>query len=307
MKSFYDKDDYTIEDIQSLIDNQVEESIFLDFKGAGALEKTDKKRMEMSKDVASFANSDGGIIVYGIKEVNHVASEFSFIDGNEFTKEWIETIINSYVQRRISDITIYPIRVDGDIKKSIYVVKIPYSYDAPHLSKDNRYYKRYNFMSVPMEEYEIRQSYGRKDNTELVIEDLLIQIGSSIVFGSSNLRSLNLALIFQVLNISNSIENMYKIEVHINSKILADSNPLNVMRKEADIAVFSFPNSSPLFQDEVTSVGRIPLALDKSNHELLWEPIDVYLYYTSGLKARSFLINKMMDLKGKPLDEWLWQ
>lgn len=267
MKSFYDKEDYTIDDIQSLIENQVEESIYLDFKSAGSLEKSDKKRIEISKDVASFANSDGGIIVYGIKEVDHVASEFSFIDGNEFTKEWIETIINSYVQRRISDIKIYPIRIDGDIKKSIYVVKIPYSYDAPHLSKDNRYYKRYNFMSVPMEEYEIRQSYNRKDNTELVIDNLILQIGSSSIVGSSYLKTLHMALIFQVSNISNSIENMYKVEVHINRKILASGNPPNFMRNEEETAIFSFPNTSPLFQDEVTSIATVPLLFNGSNHQ----------------------------------------
>lgn len=286
MKSFYDKEDYTIDDIQSLIENQVEESIYLDFKSAGSLEKSDKKRIEISKDVASFANSDGGIIVYGIKEVDHVASEFSFIDGNEFTKEWIETIINSYVQRRISDIKIYPIRIDGDIKKSIYVVKIPYSYDAPHLSKDNRYYKRYNFMSVPMEEYEIRQSYNRKDNTELVIDNLILQIGSSSIVGSSYLKTLHMALIFQVSNISNSIENMYKVEVHINRKILASGNPPNFMRNEEETAIFSFPNTSPLFQDEVTSIATVPLLFNGSNHHLLWEPVNVHLYYTNGSKGK---------------------
>ncbi|RZL17067.1 MAG: ATP-binding protein [Pedobacter sp.] len=306
MKSFYDKDDYTIDDLQLLIDNQVEESIYLDFKSSGSLEKSDKKRSELSKDVAAFANSDGGIIVYGIKEVNHVASEFSFIDGDEFTKEWIETIINSYVQRRISDVKIYPIRVDGNIKKSLYVVKIPYSYDAPHQSKDNRYYKRYNFMSVPMEEYEVRQSYNRKDKTDLIIDNVLIHIGSSIVQGANYLRSLNLALVFQVTNVSNSIEQMYKIEVHINRKILASGNPPNFMRNEDETAIFSFPNTSPLFQDEVTSIATIPLLFNSSNRTLLWEPVDVYLYYTNGLKTKTFFINKKMDLKGKPLEEWLW-
>lgn len=307
MKSFYDKDNYTIDEVQSLIDNQVEESVYLDFKSSGSLEKNDRKRLELSKDVAAFANSDGGIIVYGIKEVNHVASEFSFIDGNEFTKEWIETIINSYVQRRISDIKIYPIRIDGDIKKSIYVVKIPYSYDAPHLSKDNRYYKRYNFMSVPMEEYEIRQSYNRKDNTELVIDNLLIQIGSSSTVGSSYLKTLHMAFIFQVSNISNSIENMYKVEVHINRKILANGNPPNFMRNEEETAIFSFPNTSPLFQDEVTSIATVPLSFNGSNHHLLWEPVNVHLYYTNGRKGKTFYINEMMDLKGKPLKDWQWQ
>src|SRR4051812_3819350 len=101
MKSFYDKEDYTIEDIESLIKNEVEESIYLDFKEARSLEKTDNKRKDISKDIASFANSDGGILIYGINEQNNKASSYSFIDGNEFTKEWLEQVINSTIQRHI--------------------------------------------------------------------------------------------------------------------------------------------------------------------------------------------------------------
>ncbi|MFN8349444.1 MAG: ATP-binding protein [Spirosomataceae bacterium] len=126
------------------------------------IEKNDGKRKDIiSKDVASFANSDGGIIIYGIKEENHKAHSTTFINGNEFTKEWLEQVINSTIQRHIPDVKIYPIREAGRIEKTIYIVKIPKSLEAPHISKDQRFYKRFNFMSVPMEEYEIRQLYGR--------------------------------------------------------------------------------------------------------------------------------------------------
>ena len=68
MTPFQDLSDYTQADIQSLIDNNVEESIHLDFKAAAALDKSEKKKDEIAKDVSSFANSDGGVIVYGISE-----------------------------------------------------------------------------------------------------------------------------------------------------------------------------------------------------------------------------------------------
>src|SRR5262249_24568980 len=38
----------------------------------------------------------------------------------------------------------------------VYVVSIPQSLDAPHMASDKRYYKRFNFESVPMEDYEVR-------------------------------------------------------------------------------------------------------------------------------------------------------
>ncbi|WP_316808075.1 ATP-binding protein [Pedobacter agri] len=286
MKSFYDKEDYTIEDIQALIDNQVEESIYLDFKSAGSLEKNDKKRMELSKDVASFANSDGGIIVYGIKEVDHVASEFSFIDGNEFTKEWIEQVISSYVQRRISDVKIYPIRIDGDMKKSVYVVKIPYSYDAPHLSKDNRYYKRYNFMSVPMEEYEVRQSYGRKAKSELTFDTYYTKI-------TTGDKGLELEFDFLVMNSGVVVESLYKLNVYI-SKIAdrevtfntPNPNHLTNMTHTylSDKLKLSYSGVNAIYSKESLSIGRLTLSMPlKSAFAVLRDmKLDIILFYSNG-------------------------
>ena len=300
MKSFYDKDDYTIEDIQSLIDNQVEESIYIDFKSAGSLEKSDKKRMEMSKDVASFANSDGGIIVYGIKEVNHVASEFSFIDGNEFTKEWIETIINSYVQRRISDIKIYPIRVDGDIKKSVYVVKIPSSYDAPHLSKDNRYYKRYNFMSVPMEEYEVRQTYGRKSKSKLAISQWYLNDKYQDV--TEEWVKVHLAI--QVQNISNTYEKDYKVNVFmcnvsrlITIESLKTDTNHNFTSLKKGVWKLSVTSKEPLFPNETSNVVHCKLLLDKTDPiaAMRGVTVDIQLLYSSGQDTLSFDLLEAYD------------
>lgn len=293
MKNFYDKEDYTVEDVQSLIDNQVEESIYLDFKSAGSLEKTDKKRMEISKDVASFANSDGGIIVYGIKEVDHVASEFSFINGNEYTKEWIEQVISSYVQRRISDVRIYPVRIDGDIKKSVYVVKIPYSFDAPHLSKDNRYYKRFNFMSVPMEEYEVRQTYGRKSKSKLTISQWYLNDKYQEV--SDEWVRVHFAI--QVQNISNTYEKEYKVNVFLNNstslitleslKIDTNYNYTNLKKGYWKLSVTS---KEPLFPDEISNVVHCKFLLDKTNPLVAMDgvTVDIQLLYSSGEHTLSF-------------------
>lgn len=60
---FYNKDSYSLDDVEYLINNEVEENIHLDYKAAAALAKEDKKRSEITKDVSAFANSDGGIIV----------------------------------------------------------------------------------------------------------------------------------------------------------------------------------------------------------------------------------------------------
>lgn len=162
--------------IQSLINNEVEESINIDYKAGEALDKADKKKAEISKDVSAFANSNGGIIIYGLNELNHKPSSISFIDGTVFTKEWLEQIITSTIHRTITGLKIFPLRKDGDIKKTIYVVQIPESISAPHMAKDKRFYRRYNFESVYMDEYEVRNLYSKKSTADLSIDTIRVSI-----------------------------------------------------------------------------------------------------------------------------------
>ena len=115
MVSIIDKDIIKEEDINSLISLGVEESIDLEFKSSDSLKISDKKKSELAKDISAFANSSGGIIIYGINEENHVASSISPIDGNIITKEWIEQVIQTRIHRKIEDLKIIPIRIGKDI------------------------------------------------------------------------------------------------------------------------------------------------------------------------------------------------
>lgn len=176
MKELHKLESYDIEIIESFITNEIEESLHIEYKSSGALSKADSVKKEISKDVSAFANSDGGIIIYGMSEKEHKASELSFINGNIFTKEWLEQVISTTINRNIPNLRIFPIRKDGDIEKTIYVVQIPMSIETPHLSRDKRYYRRYNFESVPMEEYEIRQLYGRTIKSKLILNGYSISV-----------------------------------------------------------------------------------------------------------------------------------
>lgn len=51
-----------------------QESISLDYKACGSLENTEGNKNELSKDVSAFTNSAGGVILYGMKEVNRIAT-----------------------------------------------------------------------------------------------------------------------------------------------------------------------------------------------------------------------------------------
>ena len=95
----FEKENYTIDDILDLLKYEVEESVHLDYKAGAALEKNEKRTSEIAKDVSAFANADGGIIVYGILEQDHRPNSFAYVDGTCITKEWLEQVINSKVNK----------------------------------------------------------------------------------------------------------------------------------------------------------------------------------------------------------------
>lgn len=166
---------WTLEKINQFVEDGIEENIHLDYKGAGSLSKVNEKKKEISKDVSAFANSDGGIIIYGIKEFDeigktHLPEKIEPIDANEYSKEWLEQVINSTISPTIPNIIITPIQVGTKVEnKVVLVVEIPKSNTA-HQMSDKRYYRRYNFQSIAMEDWEIKDIINRLDKTNAELE-----------------------------------------------------------------------------------------------------------------------------------------
>lgn len=152
--------DWNENDLRSLINNQAQESLYLDYKASTALDNNESNKTEISKDVSAFANSDGGMIIYGIAEKNHLPQR---IDGGiavEGKREWLEQVINSNIQPRIQEVRIKQIDLTSDPGKAVFVVDVPAGYTA-HQAADKRYYRRFNFQSIPMYDYEIKQVINR--------------------------------------------------------------------------------------------------------------------------------------------------
>ena len=159
------------------LDNQVEENINLDYKAADALQKTDGKKKDISKDVSAFANAGGGIIIYGIKEFDdiakrHLPEKIDPINRTDISKEWIEQVINTNIKPRIEKVVIIPVPVDNANDTIVFVVEVPQSNTA-HQAIDKKYYKRYNFESVAMEDYEIRDIMGRLKHPNVILDFVL--------------------------------------------------------------------------------------------------------------------------------------
>lgn len=158
------------DDLLQLIQSEVQESLYLDYKSAGDLQNNDYNKGEISKDVSSFANSDGGQIFYGIIEEGHLPKDIEGVELRTGLREWLEQVINSNIQPRISGIKIKQITLKSNPDRCVFVVDIPVSYTA-HQARDKKYYKRFNFQSIAMEDFEIRQTMnrGREPILQLVI------------------------------------------------------------------------------------------------------------------------------------------
>lgn len=173
------------EELQRYIDEGIEESLTLDYKAGVALLRGSNRTKEIAKDVSAMANSAGGIIIYGIAENREEdrfrPAHFSPVNRRFCSKETLEQIISSNIQPRISGIKIYPVPLQGEFPKLAgsnghideygeadngvnqvaYVVSIPQSDTVHQVVGSKRYYKRFNFESVPMEDYEIRDVLNR--------------------------------------------------------------------------------------------------------------------------------------------------
>src|SRR4051812_3861855 len=129
------------DDLLRLIADRVQESISLDYKRSKALSKDTKA--EISKDVSALANSAGGMIVYGMMEDKHYPIGLDAgTDPNDLSKEWLDQVISSNIQRRIDGVRIKQIELaKHNPGRVAYVVDVPQSSRAPHQAADKKFYK----------------------------------------------------------------------------------------------------------------------------------------------------------------------
>jgi len=166
--------EWTEEKLNQYIQSGIEESLTLEYKAAGALDSSTSKKQEITKDVSSMANSAGGTIIYGIGEDRtnrQLPGSIGAVDRGRFSKEWLEQVINN-IQPRIAGVVISVVTISGVPSGAVYIVSIPQS-DTAHQAMDRRYYKRFNFMSEPMYDHEVRDVMNRAKSPRLTVECLL--------------------------------------------------------------------------------------------------------------------------------------
>ena len=295
---FNNKNSYSLHDIEDLIKNEVEENLYLDYKAAGALAKDGPKKIEITKDVSSFANSDGGIIIYGVSEKDGKPYEITPIDGKVFSKEWLENVIQT-IQPKIDGIKIYPIRVD-DAEHSIYVVKIPRSDRTPHMAKDYRYYKRINFQSTPIEDYEVKDLYNRVSTPKLSIE------GCSFYKKEEDEANAIYYLKATVHNTGNQVCESYKLNFYINNAVYCtlSHQTLDVRSlftfMDGNRAKLSSFSQAPIYPSELIDTGFFIISVDKRYERIFTDNLVLHmiLFYSGGQDELAFVPSTKNFIRG---------
>lgn len=197
--------------IQSYIDGKIEENLNLDYKGAGALARTPQALADISKHISAFANSAGGLVIYGIKEFDakdkkHLPEKIDPIDRRKFSREWLEQIIADIQPR--PTVLIHSVQLQSNPDHVVYVVEIPPGTTA-HQAADLKYYKRYNFQAVPMQDFEIRDIMRRKTHPS-------VKTTITILLGKQNLKN---SVLWRIDNESDVLARHVSTTIYVPAKI----------------------------------------------------------------------------------------
>jgi len=163
-------------EVQRMIDEKQEENLFLDFKTVTRSDLGDNSdRKNFARALSGFANSSGGIILWGVdarkeqsdgpdcacgaKEIDSVSTFVSRL--NEFTGQFVRPFVDGVRHR--------PISTDGD--RGFVVTLVPESDAGPHmaLGGEQRYYKRSGSSFYRMEHFDIEDMFGRRRKPKLAL------------------------------------------------------------------------------------------------------------------------------------------
>jgi hypothetical protein len=147
-------------DIDRLIENEVRELRTIDYK-MELPGNSDKDKKEFLADVSSFANAAGGDLVFGVREEEGVPKEVNGLTCDldaEILR--LENIIRDGLDPRIPGVKSQP--VDGFQNGSVLVIRVPQSWNAPHMVKfknSSRFHTRNSAGKYQMDSTEIRSAF----------------------------------------------------------------------------------------------------------------------------------------------------
>ncbi len=155
--------------VRALIERRAPESDALDYKTTIKVD-TRSHKLELAKDVSSFANKSGGVVLYGVPEDNsgEVPIPRPLADCGMVIPpglpETVENILVETIDPPLPELHVRIVSLGDAPNKNALFVYHPASWNRPHMTLygDGRYYRRGSFRAVIMEEREVEALYAMR-------------------------------------------------------------------------------------------------------------------------------------------------
>jgi hypothetical protein len=167
-------DNINIDDINFLIENAVPEGTSIDYKEQLHLDSREQRK-EFAADVTSFANTNGGYLVFGVSENEGVINE---INGEVFSnidhlKQKIENLLRDMVEPRMNGLQMKAIEINAE--KSIFIIRIQRSFSGPHIVRGREFYGRNTSGKYQLEYNEIKRRFLENEGLYKEIQDFHLE------------------------------------------------------------------------------------------------------------------------------------
>ena len=133
-------DSITPADLQALIDNQVRESLYIEYKTELFDKRDDKKRLQFLGSVSAFANAVGGDLLVGVKADNGLPVALPGLDPASVESELlrIRQLIGTSIEPHLL-LHFQPVLLPTG--RSILIIRVPRSWSAPHGIEQNGHFQ----------------------------------------------------------------------------------------------------------------------------------------------------------------------
>lgn len=154
-------EDLTFEDIRALVPAGLSEGRTLEFK-RDPLGGSDDAKREFLADLSSFANSQGGDLIFGVTDENGIATAADGVTVNDPDAEILrlESLARDGLQPRISGL--HSRWLPKDSTSGAIVIRVPASLNAPHrivFKNSGRFWRRHSRGKAEMDVAELREAF----------------------------------------------------------------------------------------------------------------------------------------------------
>ena len=258
---------------------------------------------KLAKMVSAIANSGGGELVFGITQKRSRADSFDLVKGFDKNEEWIFHEIQSQIDNPVSGLMVTICKSANDDGKIIHI-HVPVNNNAPHLFSDGKFYRWKKGKCIVMDEAEIRSAYMRVSSSDLEFIGITNTNGIPMLSGGKFL-AVNFYPKFMIRNAGNIVEKEYKIEIAFPTDLFEETNqPLKsaFVRHEGVYSVFGQRGNYPLFQQEIATIIEAKITVNAKNlATFMSEYINIYLYFSNGMKKHSLKLSDTFSYNGHRL------